>query len=93
MISADDRPGPRRDHQSSGRERPHRRRRRPRGSGPWTLSTDRAQLTRELLAAAGVRDARIDRVTGKADRNPVVEDPENPRNRRVEITLLRRFNK
>ena len=65
----------------------------PGGSGPWTLSTDRAQLTRELLAAAGVRDARIDRVTGKADRNPVVDDPKNPRNRRVEITLLRRFNK
>jgi chemotaxis protein MotB len=63
----------------------------PVGSEPWTLSTDRAQLTRALLAAAGVTDARINRVTGKADRSPVVEDPGNPRNRRVEITLLRRF--
>jgi chemotaxis protein MotB len=63
----------------------------PDGSDPWTLSTDRAQLTRSLLADAGVTDARINRVTGKADRGPVVEDPRDPRNRRVEITLLRRF--
>ena len=36
---------------------------------------------------------RVDRVTGKADRGPVVDDPAAPRNRRVEITLLRRFPK
>jgi chemotaxis protein MotB len=59
---------------------------------PWSLSTDRAQLTRRLLVAAGVADARFDRVTGRADRSPVLEeDPRDPRNRRLEITLLRRF--
>lgn len=58
---------------------------------PWTVSTGRAQITRELLEAAGVADPRLDRVTGKADRGPVADDPAAPRNRRVEITLLRRF--
>jgi chemotaxis protein MotB len=60
-------------------------------SDPWTLSTDRAQLTLARLVAAGVDDARVNRVTGKADRAPVTEDPHDSRNRRVEITLLRRF--
>ena len=62
------------------------------GPDPWALSADRAQLTRRLLVASGVGDARLDRVVGKADRGPVVEDrPRDPRNRRVEITLLRKF--
>ena len=58
---------------------------------PWTVSTARAQLSRQLLETSGVDDARIDRVTGKADRAPVIDDPAAPRNRRVEITLLRHF--
>jgi chemotaxis protein MotB len=57
----------------------------------WSISTGRAQLSRELLEAAGVRDARMERVSGKADRNPVEADARDPRNRRVEITLLRKF--
>jgi chemotaxis protein MotB len=61
-------------------------------SDPWTLSTDRAHLTRALLATAGVADARVDRVTGNADRSPVTDDPHDSRNRRVEITLLRGFD-
>ena len=62
------------------------------GSDPWRLSSDRAQLTRTFLTAAGVADARIARVTGKSDRTPAVEAaPRNPRNRRIEITLLRSF--
>ncbi len=60
---------------------------------PWTVSTARAQLSRALLQDAGVADARINRVTGKADRGPVVDDPAAPRNRRIEITLLRSFPK
>ena len=60
---------------------------------PWEASTARAQLTREVLENAGVSDARLDRVTGKADRAPVVHDKASARNRRVEITLLRRFPK
>ena len=61
------------------------------GPSPWRLSSDRAQLARDLLAAAGVADQRIARVTGKADRSPEAEDPRDSRNRRVEITLLRHF--
>jgi chemotaxis protein MotB len=58
---------------------------------PWTLSADRAQLSRALLVAAGVTDARLARVSGKADRSPSTETADDERNRRIEITLLRRF--
>jgi chemotaxis protein MotB len=58
---------------------------------PWLSSAARAQSVRRSLVAAGVAEARLARVTGKADREPVVEDRADPRNRRVEITLLRRF--
>lgn len=61
------------------------------GPDPWRLSSDRAQLARDLLSSAGVADARIARVSGKADRSPGAADPRDRRNRRVEITLLRRF--
>ncbi|MFO1140999.1 MAG: flagellar motor protein MotB [Amaricoccus sp.] len=61
------------------------------GPDPWQLSSDRAQLARTLLSAAGVADARVARVTGKADRSPVTDDRHDPRNRRIEITLLRKF--
>ncbi len=62
------------------------------GSQPdgWALSSDRAQLAREKLVAAGVRDARIARVTGKSDRDPVSAS-DALRNRRIEVTLLRSF--
>ncbi len=61
------------------------------GPNPWRLSSDRAQLARDLLSAAGVADQRVARVTGKADRSPEADDPHDSRNRRVEITLLRHF--
>ncbi len=65
-----------------------------RGEGrpdPWTLSADRAQLARALLTEAGVADDRLARVTGKADRSPAAGDGGEARDRRIEITLLRRF--
>jgi len=62
------------------------------GPDPWRLSGDRAQLSRALLVAAGVADKRVARVTGKADRAPVTDAAADDRNRRVEITLLRRFD-
>jgi chemotaxis protein MotB len=55
----------------------------------WELSAGRAQVTRAELANAGLRDARVMRVAGKADREPVDPDPMAARNRRIEITLLR----
>jgi chemotaxis protein MotB len=59
---------------------------------PWMLSSDRAQIARELLVLGGVTEVRIARVTGMSDRGPVIEDdPANARNRRIEIVLLRDF--
>jgi chemotaxis protein MotB len=58
---------------------------------PWRLSGGRAQLAREQLVAAGIDDARLARVTGKSDRSPVSDTAGDARNRRIEITLLRRF--
>ncbi len=55
----------------------------------WTLATDRAEAVRDLLEASGFEVARIDRLTGFADRRPAVSDAFAIRNNRIEITLLR----
>lgn len=62
----------------------------PKGD-PWLRSGARAHAVRLRLVEAGVAASRIARVTGKADRDPAAENPADPRNRRIEITLLRRF--
>ncbi len=61
------------------------------GVDPWLLSSNRAQATRPLLVAAGVAESRLARVTGKSNRAPFTPEADSPRNRRVEITLLRDF--
>ena len=56
----------------------------------WRLSSARADRSRRTLIATGVGDERFARVTGKADRQPALpETPEDPRNRRITLTLLR----
>ncbi len=55
----------------------------------WDLSTTRAQAMRVLLEEGGLADARVRRVTGEADREPVAANPMAVRNNRVEIVLLR----
>ena len=61
------------------------------GRDNWTLSTERANVSREFLVQAGVDDARIQRVSGLADRDPyVATDPKDARNRRISIVLLRK---
>jgi len=55
----------------------------------WSLSGDRATSTRELLESSGIRPARIQRVTGHADREPAIKNTMDVRNDRVEIVLLR----
>ncbi len=60
---------------------------------PWALSTERAQLARQLVVAGGVEDARIARVAGHADRKPSYEQADDLRNRRIEVTLLRSFDR
>ncbi|MDE2029379.1 MAG: OmpA family protein [Alphaproteobacteria bacterium] len=60
------------------------------GRDNWTLSTERANVSREILVKAGVSESRVARVSGLADRDPYVPgDPKDPRNRRICIVLLR----
>lgn len=56
----------------------------------WDLSTARAQTVRSLLVTAGFPGARLQRVTGYADRRPATADPSAARNNRIEVILLRR---
>jgi len=56
----------------------------------WSLSLDRADATRRVLVEAGLAAARFASVTGKADTDHMFpDDPLDPRNRRISITLLR----
>jgi chemotaxis protein MotB len=56
----------------------------------WERSSARADAVRELLTSAGLRAGRVQRVTGYADRRPVLDDRLAVRNNRIEIILLRR---
>ena len=63
----------------------------PRNMNNWMLSTGRAEATRRKLAASGVAEPLFERIEGVADRQPMVQaDPQDPRNRRIAITLLYR---
>ncbi len=64
----------------------------PDGPNPYQLSTDRAQISLELVTRAGVIVERIDRITGWADRKPSAALASDSRNRRIEIILLRDFS-
>ncbi len=56
----------------------------------WELSADRANSSRRVLTEAGVRPNRIYQVSGKASSEPLNPDnPLDPANRRITITLLR----
>lgn len=55
----------------------------------WELSSARASRLRGLLEGSGLDADRVRRVTGNADRKPVVKDPMAIRNNRVEVVLLR----
>ncbi|PZQ62074.1 MAG: flagellar motor protein [Sphingomonas taxi] len=63
----------------------------PRAMNNWMLSSGRAESTRRRLALGGIPEARFNRIEGVADREPMIADnPQDPRNRRVAITLLYR---
>lgn len=60
------------------------------GYDNWNLSSDRAHATRRALIEAGVPAARIAGVLGKGDsEHSVKSNPNDPRNRRIGILLLR----
>ena len=57
----------------------------------WSLSAERAEVTRQALKAKGVDDARFARIEGVADKEPFnPADGLDPRNRRISITLMYR---
>ncbi len=54
----------------------------------WELSTGRASTARRELVFNGLDAKRIDRVSGYADKDPLIKDnPQDPRNRRISIIL------
>jgi chemotaxis protein MotB len=55
----------------------------------WELSAARAQTIRKLMESNGMPNARMQRITGYADRLPVTDNPTATRNNRIEIVLLR----
>ena len=55
----------------------------------WELSTDRAHMARRLMAEAGMPADQISEVAGKADTEPLTDDPYAPQNRRISITILK----
>jgi chemotaxis protein MotB len=64
--------------------------RRTDGYDNWSLSLDRADATRRTLIAAGLDQGRIATVIGKADtEHRFADNPLDPRNRRISVTLLR----
>ena len=57
----------------------------------WELSSDRANASRRVLIASGLSPDRIASVVGKAETDPLVKgNPEDPANRRISITLLKK---
>ena len=58
-------------------------------SPTWSLSMARADAIRALMGDAGLSPARMDRVTGHADRELAVSDAFSTRNNRIEVILLR----
>ena len=60
------------------------------GANNWSLSAGRAEATRQALLADGIGEARFRKIEGVADREPLVRDkPQDPRNRRISILLMR----
>ena len=60
------------------------------GANNWSLSAGRAEATRQALLRQGIAELRFRKIEGVADREPLVRDkPEDPRNRRISILLIR----
>ncbi|MEO1016248.1 MAG: flagellar motor protein MotB [Pseudomonadota bacterium] len=56
----------------------------------WKLSTDRAHATRKELVRSGLNPGRLAEVIGKGDADLLLpEAPDDPRNRRISVLLLR----
>ena len=59
------------------------------GRGNWELSTERANAARREMVSGGLRPDQVAQVVGYADKLRVnKEDPNDPINRRISITVL-----
>jgi chemotaxis protein MotB len=59
------------------------------GRSNWELSSDRANAARRVLVENGIDPAHVQNVVGRADTDPFIkENPQDPQNRRISITLL-----
>lgn len=55
----------------------------------WSLSAGRAEATRQALMRDGIGEDRFKRIEGVADKELLIpNDPHDPRNRRISITVL-----
>lgn len=60
------------------------------GVNNWSLSAGRAEATRQALLRQGIAEGRYRKIEGVADREPLIrEQPQDPRNRRISILLMR----
>ena len=60
------------------------------GYSNWELSSDRANAARRELVRTSIPYEKVSKVVGKAATEPfLVDDPENARNRRLSIIMLR----
>lgn len=58
------------------------------GRNNWSLSAERAEVTRALIEKSGISPARFSHIEGVADTAPYnPNDPKDPRNRRISITV------
>ncbi len=56
----------------------------------WELSADRANASRRVMLESGMPPSRLHDVMGKADTEPLIlDDPLDPRNRRITLILLK----
>ena len=58
------------------------------GRNNWSLSAERAEATRAMLEKSGIKSDRFTQIEGVADTAPYnPNDPKDPRNRRISITV------
>ena len=58
------------------------------GRNNWSLSAERAESTRAMLEKSGIKADRFTQIEGVADTAPYnPNDPKDPRNRRISITV------
>jgi chemotaxis protein MotB len=58
------------------------------GMSNWELSTQRANEARKVLLGAGLQEEKIFMIRGYADRQPITDNPEDAKNRRISMLLL-----